>query len=274
MNSETILLDKPPIRWAGGKSWLTNFLTTILPTDYNKYYEPFLGGASCYLKLNINSSAYLSDNNDELINFYTQIKCNCEDVINKIKTFENSKENYYRVRQTIFDDSVDRAARFYFLNRLCFNGIYRVNSKNQFNVPYGDSVNKKVLISENDLMQLSQKLANAELHTHDFENIISLTKPKDLIFLDPPYTVAHNKNGFIEYNEKIFTWNDQERLAKFIEKIIAKDAYFILTNAFHHSTRELYSKYGRSLQLDRMSTIGAKINSRKTISELLVTNCV
>jgi DNA adenine methylase len=274
MLSKPLVLDKPPLRWAGGKSWLTKFLTTIIPNDYNEYHEPFLGGAACFLKLNIIHQAHLSDKNGELINFYSQIKNDYEGFLRKIQSFENTKENYYVVRDTKFHENLDRAARFYFLNRLCFNGIYRVNSKGDFNVPYGDSLDKKVLPENSELDTLSKKLRTANLHVQDFEDGIDLIKSNDLVFLDPPYTVAHNKNGFIEYNEKIFTWQDQQRLSKFIEKIIQKNAYFILTNAYHRSTIDLYSKLGRTLQVDRMSTIAALTNSRKNISELIVTNCV
>lgn len=263
---------KPAIRWAGGKSWLIERMQNYLPKDFKTYHEPFIGGASLFLNLHIRKAAFISDINSELICFYNEVKNNLPALSKRIAQFENTIDVYYKIRNEKPKTDLGLAARFYYLNRTCFNGLYRVNSKGEFNVPFGYR-NIEVLESKN-LANLKSALQNAVITCCDFETALSKVNKGDFVFLDPPYTVAHNKNGFIEYNQNIFSWEDQERLNKCVKLLIEKEAYFIMTNAWHDSIKKLYKGVGRYFEIDRFSTISGKMNSRIKISEMLITNCI
>jgi DNA adenine methylase len=264
---------RPFIKWAGGKKWLTARIIDFLPSTFNNYHEPFLGGAAVFFYVRPLNQVFLSDLNSEVINAFNQIKEDPLKVISQIDILENNEVNYYNVRANISTDKISNAARFIFLNKTCYNGIYRVNKKGKFNVPYGH--NKFVTIYERDnLFAASKALINASIKCQDFEKCLVNIEKGDLVFLDPPYTVAHNNNGFLEYNQKIFTWNDQKRLADFVNEIKNKKAYFLLTNGVHKCIVKLYGKLGKRYELDRYSTITSRIGKRKKISEYLFTNCV
>ncbi|AMR33467.1 hypothetical protein A0256_19600 [Mucilaginibacter sp. PAMC 26640] len=263
---------KPIIKWAGGKNWLIDRLKKIIPENFNRYHEPFFGGGSTFFNLKPSAGACLSDTNEELINFFIQLQNDFESVLSILSTNEISEEYFYRLRETILVDDVERAARFYYLNQTCFNGLYRVNQQGKFNVPYGR--NNITNLSDHDkFLKIHEMLQTSIIRCCDFGETLSEINKNDLVFLDPPYTVAHNLNGFIEYNKKLFSWSDQERLAKYIANIIEKGAFFILTNANHSSTVELYKHLGKVSEVTRFSTIGGKAQSRKKISEIIVTNC-
>ena len=264
---------RPFIKWAGGKNWLTTRINNFLPSKFKNYHEPFLGGAAVFFHVRPTNKVFLSDLNSELINAFKKIKKDPLQVISHLDTLENNEANYYKVRATVSTDNSFNAARFIFLNKTCYNGIYRVNSGGKFNVPYGH--NNSVTIHEKDnLFVVSKAMKKATLRSQDFEKCLGKIEKGDLVFLDPPYTVAHNNNGFLEYNQKIFTWNDQERLADFVNEIRKKRAFFILTNAVHDSIVNLYKNLGKRYELDRYSTITSRIEKRKKISEYLITNCI
>lgn len=275
-NIEATSNAKPFLRWAGGKSWLIKELQSYIPTSFNNYHEPFLGGGSVFIYLKskgiIKSKAYLSDKNEDLINAYNAIKNDPSFLIELLNNYENSKEFYYHLRDQKFNNEIEKAAQFIFLNRTSFNGIYRVSLNGKFNVPYGFKKYKQLFDFDN-IVKINNLLQNVELKSGDFENSIEIIQQNDLIFLDPPYTVAHGKNGFIKYNQKIFAWKDQERLERFIDKIKEKQAYFILTNAAHESIENLFENIGVRNEVKRYSVIGGKSASRKKISEYIFTNC-
>lgn len=267
---------KPFLRWAGGKRWLTKSISNFLPKDFNNYHEPFLGGASIflYLKSNnlINGDSYLSDSNEELINAYEQIKLNPEEIIKELKKLKNTKEDYYKIRSSKPRTNVNKAVRFIFLNKTSFNGIYRVNLKGEYNVPYGFKETKD-LFEFNNLLNISKILKQCvNLESKDFYSVIDNVNEKDLVFLDPPYTVAHENNGFIKYNQKIFLWEDQERLFQLLQGINEKGAYYILTNAAHKNIDNLFSKIGYMHQVQRSSNIGGKGAKRARVNEYIFTN--
>lgn len=272
-NGTILNTTKPVLRWAGGKKWLVSRISEFIPKNYNRYFEPFLGGASVYLNANTtNKKAFLSDVNSELIEFYTQLKENPKAILNELERYKNEEDFFYHIREQVPQVPIERAARFFYLNRTCFNGLYRVNQAGKFNVPYGY---RSIKVVEKDaLINLSLKLSNAQLKCQDFRKILKVVRRQDFVFLDPPYTVAHNNNGFIEYNQKIFSWDDQERLAEFVEKLIAKKVYFLMTNACHESIKNLYKGIGKHFEIDRFSTISGQSKSRARISELVITNCL
>jgi DNA adenine methylase len=264
---------RPFLKWVGGKAWLVERIRPFLPQDYNRFFEPFLGSGAIYFSLSNGHKSFLSDVNNDLINTFLQVKLNCPRVIACLSKYKNSESDYYYHRNACPNSPTQQAARFIFLNKTCYNGVYRVNRQGKFNVPYCHN-NKIVVLDKSCIIEASKSLANANLAACDFESVIEHVKKKDLVFLDPPYTVAHGNNGFIEYNHKLFSWADQERLASFVEKLNSRGAYYILTNAKHKSILELYSNIGNHFELERHNTITSYIDKRNKITEYLFTNCL
>lgn len=277
MKKEENIILKPFLRWAGGKTWLLKDIYNYLPEKFNNYFEPFLGGGSVYIHLKssgkIQNEAFLSDRNSDLINAYNVIKYNSFELIRILKEYKNEKEFYYFLRDQKYSNDIQKAAQFIFLNRTSFNGVYRVNLRGEYNVPYGFK-EYKALFDFDNLLRLVDIFQDASFVSCDFEETLDKVQKGDLVFLDPPYTVAHENNGFIKYNQKIFAWEDQERLAEYIELIKAKQAYFILTNAVHFNINNLFQKVGSKHILNRYSVVGGKGAKREEISEYIFTNCI
>ncbi|RAJ19882.1 DNA adenine methylase [Pedobacter cryoconitis] len=267
----------PFLRWTGSKRWFTkSYINEFLPSSFNNYHEPFLGAGSVYfylkgLDLTSGIDFHLSDSNKELINAYIQIRDNPEEVISYLKNFINSENQYYHIRQLKPRKEEKKAARFIYLNRTSFNGIYRVNSQGLYNVPYGHR-EKVDVVTEKLLLEVSRNLQGASFTSQSFEQTITNVKKGDLVFLDPPYTVAHENNGFIEYNQHLFSWTDQEKLRDYVKELIKKEAFFILTNASHNSILELYSGIGEIKKLSRLSQVGGRNKTRGSYNELIITN--
>jgi DNA adenine methylase len=263
---------KPFLRWAGGKSWLIKYLDVIVgDLKFNNYHELFLGGGSIFFALAPEKEAYLSDINEELINTYLMIQKEPEKVIYELKNYKNEEKFYYMMRENETKDPILRAARFIYLNKTSFNGIYRVNNSGKYNVPYG--FRSTYNIDEQNLYDTSYRLKNVTLRCNDFESSIDTIKKDDLVLLDPPYTVSHNENGFIKYNQKLFAMKDQIRLSEFIEKVKEKGAYYILTNAAHEKVIEIFDKEDdKRYLLSRTSLIGGKNSNRGKINEFVFTN--
>ena len=263
---------KPFLRWAGGKTWFIEHLETLIAgKSFSNYYEPFLGGGSIFFSLSVTGAvATLSDANKELIDTYIAIRDNVEEVIQHFPSYENTSDFYYSLRAKEPTDPFERAARFIYLNHTSYNGLYRVNRKGKYNVPFGNRKSDALDIEE--IKKASNALRGVELISGDFENRSDLIQKDTLVFLDPPYTVSHNDNGFIQYNQSIFSIEDQQRLAKYIQFIMERGAYFILTNAAHDSIREIFAKCGQSMLVERQSLIGGKKAKRGLTSELVFTN--
>lgn len=168
------------------------------------------------------------------------------------------------------DTPAERAARFIYLNHTCYNGLYRVNRGGGFNVPYGRKAN--VVINEDAILAASAALQNTVLLAGDFENRADVIQPGTLVFLDPPYTVSHNNNGFISYNQNIFSLDDQHRLADYIHFIADHGAFFILTNAAHQAIRDIFNDCGHLIEVERQSLIGGRQARRGMTQEFVFTN--
>lgn len=168
-------------------------------------------------------------------------------------------------------DLIEIAARLIYLNRTCFNGIYRVNKKGEFNVPKGSK--DAVVLETDNFLETARALRNAELISGDFSLAVTRARRDDLVFADPPYTIQHNNNGFIKYNEKIFSWEDQVRLAKSLQAAARRGAMVVATNANHASLRDLYSDLGfQCTTTSRFSAISGTGSDRGQYEELIITN--
>lgn len=259
----------PFLKWAGGKRWLVAAHPSLFPSAYKIYYEPFLGSGATYFYLGPRK-AVLSDTNANLINAYKAIKRNWAAVQEKLNNYhqKHNKDFYYKIRSQAFNDPIDKAAQFIYLNRTCWNGLYRVNLKGVFNVPIGTKT--KVILDTDDFKKTSTLLQGANIRNADFETVIAQASKNDFVFVDPPYTVKHNINGFIKYNEQLFSWEDQLRLRDCVENALARGAKVLLTNANHEDVRKLYSGIGAMMSFDRLSVISGSNSARGKYSELVV----
>lgn len=261
----------PFLNWAGGKRWLAASHNHLLPTTFKKYYEPFLGSAAIFFALQP-EKAVLADVNKELIDCYMALKDEWTVVEEYLKLHHRSHSHdyYYKVRAAKPRNFAKRAARFIYLNRTCWNGLYRVNLNGKFNVPKGTK--KNVLLGTDDFQSVSHLLQNVELLNTDFEASISTAQKGDFIFVDPPYTVKHNFNGFVKYNETMFRWEDQLRLSECLKDASKRGCLILLTNANHPSIVELYEHDFALIPLTRASTIAASSLRRGIYEELVIKN--
>lgn len=261
----------PFLKWAGGKRWLTANSLSLFPNSYRKYYEPFLGSGAVFFSLRP-SIAVLNDINRELIDCYKAIRDNPSEVKKYLEMhhLNHSKSYYYQVRQVKPTDLLEKAARFIYLNRTCWNALYRVNQKGEFNVPMGTKTN--VLLNTDDFEQTSSVLKNVSLTHLDFEEVIDQAQEGDLIFADPPYTVKHNFNGFVKYNEKFFHWDDQVRLSECLTRAKNRGCHVVLTNAHHPSIFELYENEFEIIPMTRNSVIAASSANRGIYEEVVIRN--
>lgn len=262
----------PFLKWPGGKRWFVAKYHDYFPRKINRYIEPFLGGGSVYFRLQP-KNALLSDINTELILLYKVMRDNPSELKNLLKHHQlnHSKEYYYEIRNQDPDDELLKAGRFLYLNRTCFNGMYRVNRSGRFNVPIGS---KHFFTFDLELFDIySEILRSADIQSKDFSEVINQAAKGDFIFVDPPYTIAHNQNSFIKYNEKLFTWEDQIRLVK--ELCVAREngAIILATNANYNLLKELYESNGFFTRvLVRYSSIAGKPEGRGRKKELLISS--
>jgi len=262
---------KPFLKWAGGKRWLVESHQKLLPTNFKAYYEPFLGSGAIYFSIQP-ETAFLSDVNKELIDCYIAVQEKWEAVedLLRIHHLKHSNEYYYMLRSQKPKGHIEKAARFIYLNRTCWNGLYRVNLKGEFNVPKGTKNN--VLLGTDNFEGVANLLKTAHFQHGDFAEAISKAQKDDFIFVDPPYTVKHNFNGFVKYNETMFHWNDQVRLSKALIDASSRGVMVLMTNANHPSIVELYQNDFSLLPISRSSVIAASSANRGMYEELIITN--
>ena len=261
---------KPFLKWAGGKRWLFESGQFSLPEFEGRYIEPFLGGGAVFFGIRP-KNALLGDTNGRLIELYTVIRDRPEEFERLLRQHasSHSKNYYYAIRSKRLRKPVTRAAQFMYLNRTCWNGLYRENKKGQFNVPIGTK--QTVIFPDDDFEAWSRALEGTTLVQQDFEKTIETAQRGDFLFVDPPYTVRHNTNGFVKYNQDIFAWEDQVRLREVLDRAAGRGARFAMTNADHKSVRELYNGFGKPIQLGRYSVIAGNSSYRSQSTELLIT---
>lgn len=271
MSSVTIHNGKkatPFLKWAGGKRWIVRIDALPIPESYNTYIEPFLGAGAVFLQLRPNR-AIISDLNSELIEAYRVIRDKPCELIAALEVHQrlHNKRHYYATRSNVPDSKLGRAARFLYLNRTCWNGLYRVNKKGEFNVPIGTKT--AVVLDSDEFVDLSKVLKRVSIKSCDFQSTISLAGSGDFLFVDPPYTANHNENGFLKYNEKIFSWADQIRLRDALLEAKERGARIVVCNADHESIRDEFVEVGKYIQVARHSVLSGAASGRKPTTEAL-----
>jgi DNA adenine methylase len=267
---------KPFLRWAGGKSRITKLLADYVPEKFNRYWEPCLGSAALYFYLRP-EKAYLSDSNSALIDCYNHVREYPEKIFNKLQEYRKrtSEDYYYEVRELYnkSSPSIEQSARFIYINKSNFNGIFRVNEKGRYNVPYG---HKKSLAfpSLDEFKEISKLLKSAKTENHTFEQIISnkLLKTNDFIYLDPPYPPLTTTSYFTHYTAERFTWDDQHKVANLADQLAHKGCFVMISNSDTEQLRKLYNnKHWNHYPLPVVRWVAAN-GSRIKVNEIIITN--
>lgn len=238
------LVSRPLLKWAGGKSQLLGELLPLIPSQYNRYIEPFIGGGALFFAVQP-SVGVIADSNPELVNLYQAIADDVNAVISALKKYKNTSEVFYAARAVDWTKlpATDAAARTIFLNRTCFNGLYRVNRQGQFNVPYGKYANPRI-VDEEGLQSASVLLKQSQIICGDYKKVLRETaKQGDFIFLDPPYLPVSEYADFKRYTKEQFYEEDQIELANEVERLHQLGCHVVLTNSNHPLVHELYSKF-------------------------------
>lgn len=244
MKEERHIQAKPILKWAGGKTQMLGDIMPKVPKKYGKYIEPFIGGGALFFALNP-EKAVIADSNPELINVYQQIVHNVDGVIAFLKQYKNTKEDFYEVRSLDWVKLAkeEAAARTIYLNKTCFNGLYRVNKNGQFNVPFGK--NKAPKFCDEDMLQVvSEVLKKATILCDDYLSVLKeYAEPGDFIFLDPPYLPISEYSDFKRYTKEQFYEEDHVELANEVKRLQELGCHVILTNSNHPLVHELYADY-------------------------------
>ena len=258
----------PFLRWPGGKRWLADKIHNLINSvDYSRYIEPFIGGGAVFFR-HLPKNAIISDTNKDLIIAYKVIQQNPDKLLNVLRRMPTDKTTFYKTRQKILTNEIQLAARFLYLNRLAFGGMYRVNKQGKFNVPYGGDRRVDILWTNKLITNASVALKKTKIYCRDFEKILSKCGSGDVSYCDPAYTVSHNNNGFLRYNEKIFSWHDQERLANSCFEAAKRGAYVIISNAACKSIKKLYQPIN-PIVVERYTGVSRQIKGRGTVKEFV-----
>jgi DNA adenine methylase len=260
---------KPFLKWAGGKRWLVRRYPQLFDLDFDRYVEPFVGSGAAFFHVQPERSV-ISDVNPALMNVYSSLRSDYRRVwAHLLEHARNHSDGYYyEVRSKIFRSDASRAAQFLYLNRTCWNGLYRENLRGKFNVPRGTK--DTVIFDDDDFAAVSEALASTNIMAGDFEKVLNGVKEKDFVFIDPPYTVKHNGNGFVKYNESIFSWNDQVRLAKAVKSKARSGASILVTNAYHPTVVDLYRDFATVVPVERASILSGDKSYRGKTQEALI----
>lgn len=265
----------PVVKWAGGKRQLLSEISENLPRRYNRYFEPFIGGGALFFSLHPDD-AYISDINEELVNLYKVIQSNVDELMLDLSAHQNTEEYFFCIRN--IDRSaeyalwtpVQKASRFIFLNRTCFNGLYRVNSRGEFNVPYGRYKNPQ-LINESNLFRCSKLLQNTVIQHADFRAIIDHVQEGDFVYFDPPYMPLSGTSSFTAYTKEGFGQDMQQELKKLCDSLTDRGVRFLLSNSDVPFIRDLYQEY-TVCTVFASRAISASTIGRSKVTEVLVRN--
>jgi len=257
---------KPFLKWAGGKTQLLPELHKYVPNNFNKYIEPFIGGGAMFFSLNPKESI-IADLNEELIITYNQVKDAVEEIIHHLSKFEHNEDFYYNLRSLDPNELENsyRAARLIYLNKTCFNGLYRVNKKGKFNVPYGKG--KGSFLNEEVLRNASEFLADTTIVNSDYLAVLNkFATEGDFIFLDPPYYPVGKYSDFKRYTKEFFYHEDQVRLKEEFDRLVNIGCKVVSTNSDHEVILDLYSDYRIEIkETRRMISSNSKTRKGKDI---------
>lgn len=267
---------RPFLKWAGGKTRLLETLAEILPQDIGTYYEPFIGGGALFFHLAHHrrfEQAVINDFNPELVNCYQTIRDDVEGLIEHLKTLQVSREAFQDLRdsQPLMLPPVERAARTIYLNKTGFNGLYRLNKRGAFNVPWGNYKAPRIL-DEDNLRACSAILKGpVRLSDGDFVRAVQDAGPGDAVYFDPPYVPLTVTSSFKSYTAEGFTLEDQQRLGTCFRDLAARRVIALVSNSDTAVVREIYQGFDiRVVQMRR--NINSKGDKRGPINELLVTS--
>ena len=274
---KVIIKPEPFLKWAGGKSQLLKQFEAFLPSKFNNYLEPFVGGGAVFFYLYNTGrlkgkKIILIDSNEELINCFLVIKENVERLIGVLRShkYVNRKEVYYRIRTEQPQDRFERAARTIYLNKTCFNGLYRVNSKGKFNVPFGRYKNSLICDSRN-LRAVSIALKNVKILCDDFERCLDYARKGDFIYFDPPYQPLSKTSNFTSYTKNGFGEAEQRRLYCAFYELDKRGCKVMLSNSNTDFIKRLYRRY-RIERVKANRAINCKAEGRGKIEELVILN--
>lgn len=270
-------LVKPFLKWAGGKRQLIPELKNHMPDAYNNYYEPFIGGGALLFNLQP-KKAIISDSNQELISCYGVIRDSLDELIEDLRQHRNEEEYFYKVREWDRKDSfksktpVQKASRIIFLNKTCYNGLFRVNSQGQFNAPFGRYKNPNIL-DEAVLKAVSSYLnaAKVKILNQDFAQTVARARKNDFIYFDPPYDPVSDTASFTGYDINGFNKDEQKRLRDTFARLSDKGCKVMLSNAYTDFIRDLYQDY-ICIRVKATRAINSKASRRGKIDEILVKN--
>ncbi len=270
-NAGDIARVKPFVKWAGGKGQIVEQLAAHMPEKYSAYHEPFVGGGALFFHL-CPKKAYLSDLNEELVNAFLVVKSDCEKLLESLKKHENTAEYYYRIRALDPGslDPLERASRFIYLNKTCYNGLYRVNRRGRFNVPFG-RYRSPAYADENQLRLASRALQNADVKVADFEIVLDQAKPGDFVYFDPPYQPISETANFTNYTADAFDEDQQRRLAAAFRELDKRGCWVMLSNSDSPLIRGLYGGF-RVETVMAKRYINCKGDRRGAVPETLVLN--
>ncbi len=267
-------IPRPFLKWAGGKSQILPQLLRFVPSSFNTYHEPFLGGGALFFalyRLGRIRHAVLSDINTELIDTYRAIRNHVEEIIQLLSTYPYDRDFYYQLRALNPQNLSlpERAARMIYLNRTCYNGLYRVNRKGEFNVPFGRYKNPRIL-DERNLRAVSKALQYADLYPCSFESVIHRVKPGDFVYFDPPYHPVSETADFTAYHSKGFGPEQQKRLAEIARNLVQHGVSVLLSNSATPFIQNLYAGKFHIHRIHARRFINSKAHRRTGWDELII----
>lgn len=271
-------LVQPFVKWVGGKRQLLDEIVPLLPEHFSTYCEPFLGGGAVFFNIQP-AKAIVNDLNEDLIIVYEVIKDNVEDLIESLKKHENNSDYYYAVRDLDRDkdeynkmSKIEKASRLLFLNKTCYNGLYRVNSAGEFNVPFGNYKNPSI-VNEPTLRAVHQYLNAKDIrfYSEDYESVLKRLRKGAFVYLDPPYDPVSDTSSFTGYNKGGFDRDEQIRLKECCDRLTEKGIRFMLSNSNTQFIRDLYSEY-EIIIVNARRNINSNSKKRGEIEEVIVRN--
>ncbi len=273
---------KPFVKWAGGKRQLLPVITNYIPQKFERYFEPFLGGGAVFFNLvsqGRDSKWFVSDLNSDLVLAYMTIRDRVKELVSSLELHstnytKNPSSYYYKVRESSPKVQIEKVSRLVFLNKTCFNGLYRVNSKGKFNVPLGKYANPNIVNKEN-LLAVSQTLQSKDISIkcQDFESALKNATSGDFVYLDPPYHPVSETANFTSYTEGNFGYQDQQRLYSKFKTLDRKGVKILLSNSKSDEIIDLFNEFSDGIvEINANRFINSVSQKRTGHTELLIKN--